>query len=81
MTEWLDNYLQVNPRTDFLNINYCTEYQEDMGYMVCIDGFYGCPTNLPYFCLLNQSPPAKFYSEERETKDVFTQIINISIYM
>ena len=70
LTKWIDQRLQVNPRTPMLDVKYFAKYNADLGFKVAVDAVHNTPSDDPHVVIFCLNPPGALYSSTVITEDV-----------
>ncbi|CAG9315098.1 unnamed protein product [Blepharisma stoltei] len=70
MLNWIDQKLQVNPRTPMLDMKYFAKYNPKMGFKIAIDAIHNIPTETPHTVIISLNPPGNLYSTSNISQDV-----------
>ncbi|CAG9322879.1 unnamed protein product [Blepharisma stoltei] len=70
MLEWIDQKLQVTPRTPMIDMKYFAKYLPKMGFKFSVDAIHNIPTESPHVAVFCLNPPGALYSNTVITQDV-----------
>lgn len=60
----MDELIQSDGDTQYLDMNYFSPYNRELGFKISVDGFHNTPHPIPYGCILSLNPPGTLYTEE-----------------
>ena len=70
MLNWIDERLQITPRTPMLDMKYFAKYNPKLGFRIAIDAIHNTPSIEPYVVVFCLNPPASLYTASVITQDV-----------
>lgn len=70
LLKWIDQRLQVTPRTPMIDMKYFAKYNPKLGFKVAIDSVHNTPTDDPHVIIFCLNPPGALYSSTVITEDV-----------
>ena len=68
--KWIDQKLQVSPRTPMIDIKYFAKYNPDLGFKVAVDAVHNILAEDPHIVIFCLNPPGALYSSTVITEDV-----------
>lgn len=68
--DWIDQALQVTPRTPMIDMKYFSKYNPKLGFKISIDAIHNIPSETPHVAIFCLNPPAALYSNTVITRDV-----------
>lgn len=70
MMKWIDEMLNINPRTPLIDMKYFARYSSRLGFKISIDAIHKAPKSKPHIALFSVNPPAGFYTQNVISQDV-----------
>lgn len=70
LIKWIDQRLQVTPRTPMIDIKYFAKYNPDLGFKVAVDAVHNTIADDPHVVIFCLNPPGALYSSTVITEDV-----------
>lgn len=70
MLDWIDQKLQINPRTPMLDMKYFAKYNPNMGFKISIDAIHNIPTPNSHVAIFCLNPPGSLYTNGNITQDI-----------
>ena len=70
LLKWIDQRLQVTPRTPMIDMKYFAAYNPKLGFKIAIDALHNTPTDDAHVIIFCLNPPGALYSSTVITEDV-----------
>ena len=70
MMDWIDEKLNIDPRTPMIDMKFFSKYSPKLGFKISIDAVHHMPKNSPHVVLFSLNPPGGFYSQSVISQDI-----------
>lgn len=70
IADWINDKLNIDPRTPFINLKYFAKYSSVLGFKVSIDAIHHVPKPKPHVVLFSINPPGSFYTQSVISQDI-----------